>query len=95
VVLVNEDFLEMPVGAEQLWLHNLYVIVEPLPSANRSSTLILHSDGELWITNSTFQGRSTDCRAIDVTTTDGGNPTLYADSARRVPHGLLPEARRS
>lgn len=38
-------------------------------------------DGQVWISDSVFQGGGRNCRAIDVNTADGGNPKLYAQGA--------------
>jgi hypothetical protein len=81
---VREDFLGMPLGSQELWLHNIYVMMEESDS-QESATMLLQTDGYVWISNSVFQGRSlgsqSPCRAIDVNTDDGGSPRMYAESA--------------
>ena len=45
-----------------------------------SSTLLVHKDGRLFITQSVFQGRGLLSRGIDLNTNGhGGAPLLYAE----------------
>eukprot|EP00892_Ulva_mutabilis_P000459 jgi/Ulvmu1/10413/UM062_0009.1 len=76
VLLVDHTFLEVGVGVHHLWLHRLYVIIEPRPDA-ALTTHILQRGGDLWLTHSVLQGRGLLNRAIDVSTADGGSPRLY------------------
>lgn len=81
VVEVVEDFLEYGGKNTELWLDNLYVVVRSNPSRKNSSTLILHKDGALWVTNSVFQSRDDIGRGIDVNSKDGGDPKLFISGA--------------
>lgn len=82
VIEVEEDFMELPVregrGATELWLDNFYIVTHtPRITPNASATTILHKDGDLYITNTVFQGRNYWNRAIDLSSADGGSPLLY------------------
>ena len=74
--------MELPVrmgrGATELWLNNFYIVTHiPRITPNASATTILHKDGDLYITNTVFQGRNYFNRAIDLSSSDGGTPLLY------------------
>jgi hypothetical protein len=92
VIVVEEDFIELPIGMKELWIDNIYVMTRTENNAGSSSTLMLHKDGNLWITNSVFQGRGDPSRAIDVNTLDKGSPLVYFESAHHVAHAAA-EAR--
>ena len=74
--LITRSVVQVPVGSKQLWLHNLYVVVRE-GSPVDISTVLLHSDGSVWWTQSVIQGRSALCRGIDVNTKWGGSPRLF------------------
>eukprot|EP00892_Ulva_mutabilis_P000467 jgi/Ulvmu1/10420/UM062_0016.1 len=75
-ILVREDFLDVPLGSLQFWLDSVYVAI-PAPGTSESSVLVLHAAGDMWITNSVFQGAGNNSRAIGVSTKDGGGPSLF------------------
>eukprot|EP00892_Ulva_mutabilis_P000465 jgi/Ulvmu1/10419/UM062_0015.1 len=75
-ILVVEDFLDIPVGSIQFWLDSVYVAIED-PGTSNSSVLVLHVDGDMWITNSVFQGAGNNSRACDVTSRDEGLPRMF------------------
>lgn len=77
VVEVVEDFLEYGGHNTELWLNNLYVVVRENPLRENSSTLVLHKDGALWVTNSVFQSNDDIGRGIDINSNDGGEPKLF------------------
>eukprot|EP00892_Ulva_mutabilis_P000479 jgi/Ulvmu1/10431/UM062_0027.1 len=76
-VQVKEDFLDAPLGTTCLLLDSLYVVVAPRGPRSKSSVLILHVDGLMWITGCVFQGSGPNGRAIDTNTLNGGTPALY------------------
>ena len=76
--------MQVPVGSKELWLHNLFVVVRP-GSPDNSSTVLLHSDGSVWWTQSVLQGRSALSRGIDVNTKGGGQPRLYIGEMKDSP----------
>eukprot|EP00892_Ulva_mutabilis_P011741 jgi/Ulvmu1/893/UM100_0049.1 len=75
-ILVREDFIDVPLRTERLWLDSLYVVMASNPGGD-SAVLCLQTDGLLWVTNSVWQGAGSNCRAFDVDTADAGNPSLY------------------
>jgi hypothetical protein len=88
VIIVSEDFIEIPKGSGDIWMNNLYVAVENKPP-QKSSTILLHKDGLLFVTNCVFQGRDTWSRAIDVNydQNNPGNPRLFTESAPQLSTG--------
>eukprot|EP00892_Ulva_mutabilis_P011719 jgi/Ulvmu1/891/UM100_0046.1 len=75
-VLVREDFIEVPLHTERLWLDSLYVMMATAPGGDNAK-LCLQAGGLLWVTNSVWQGAGSHSRAFDVSTRQLGRPKLY------------------
>ena len=95
-VLVASDDLakDTRTGDHQVWWHNIYVLLKKPGVGDRVGQrriLTVGSRGNLWITNSAFEGDSLDSRALNAhfssTTYLGGAPSaraLYVDTTQ--PH---------
>lgn len=64
VIIVREDFLELPLRDSAAWISNLYIT---LPGVEKNhTTLIGVYGGDLYMTAMTFVGDGDKARAIDV-----------------------------